>query len=61
MSLCGHCDTLNHWLSPMVITSLVLAMSYGDGSSSLIQGIWGPTVEQATSHTSIWAGENPGS
>ena len=32
--LCGHCDT---WVPPMLITPLVLAVSYGNGSSLLIQ------------------------
>lgn len=47
--LCGHCDTLDHWLPPMVITPLVLTVSYGNSRSLLIQGIWGQAVEQATS------------
>ena len=35
--LCGHCDTLDHWLPPVLITPLALAVSYGNSSCLLIQ------------------------
>lgn len=31
--LWGHCDTLDHWLPPKLITPLALAVSYGNSSS----------------------------
>lgn len=33
----GHYDTEDNWLPPMLITPLVLAVSYGNSSSLLIQ------------------------
>lgn len=33
----GHCDTEDHWLPPLLITPLVLSVSYGNSSSLLIQ------------------------